>query len=221
MNRLQDSLNSWMRDFTIFPNLTKQELFDFWSVLDQPHDKRVATVLSYKEKFNLKVLIEGGTYKGEMIKKTLDVFDKIISIECDEKLATEAQKKFQQHNHVRVIHGGTEDVLPLILKDLDTPALFWLDSHYIDWGLPIPCIMGRTNTDCPIMIELTTILHHPVRDHVILIDDARCFTGPNVYSKDYPSIQELKKFVQDIRPDMTFEYTPPNTDIIAIYKEKK
>src|ERR1051325_2291173 len=42
---------------------------------------------------------------------------------------------------------------------------------------------------------------HPVREHVILIDDARCFDGTH----DYPTIDELRRAVLNIRPDWLFE----------------
>jgi len=50
-----------------------------------------------------------------------------------------------------------------------------------------------------------------VEDHVILIDDAREFTGAN----DYPTIDELRKFVGDSMPGFHLEV---RDDIVRIHK---
>jgi hypothetical protein len=46
---------------------------------------------------------------------------------------------------------------------------------------------------------------------VILIDDARCFTGEN----DYPTLDELKSFVAERKPNHKFSV---EHDIIRIHK---
>ena len=44
--------------------------------------------------------------------------------------------------------------------------------------------------------ELAALLHHPVRRHLVLIDDARLFTGTD----GYPTIDELRTWVERERP---------------------
>ena len=51
------------------------------------------------------------------------------------------------------------------------------------------------------MEELKQICAHPVKDHVILIDDAREFTGQN----DYPTIESLRTFIGARLPDHEFD----------------
>ena len=70
-------------------------------------------------------------------------------------------------------------------------------------------ITARGDKDTPVLAELETIARHPVRDHVILIDDARCFDG----SHDYPKLQEIQEFALRHWPDHTFEV---KDDIVRI-----
>lgn len=49
------------------------------------------------------------------------------------------------------------------------------------------------DVETPISAELHAILTSPIKSHVILIDDARCFNG----SADYPFIDELLKTVHE------------------------
>jgi hypothetical protein len=65
----------------------------------------------------------------------------------------------------------------------------------------------------PIISELEHILSHPMaQSHVILIDDAREFTGEN----DYPTVSGLKELVFRIKPEFTLEL---QDDIIRIHKK--
>jgi hypothetical protein len=86
-----------------------------------------------------------------------------------------------------VILGSSVDVLPTILDQLEGPALFWLNAH------PKPGDAENVKSgEIPALREVELILHHrDAADHVILIDDARFFTG----SGGYPSIGQLAKRV--------------------------
>ena len=88
---------------------------------------------------------------------------------------------------------------------MNEPCLFWLDGHYSE-GITAK---GQLNT--PILAELNHILNHSIKDHVILIDDARCFNGLD----DYPTIDELKKIIVDKKPALQFSVAD---DIIRIHK---
>jgi hypothetical protein len=103
--------------------------------------------------------------------------------------------------------GNSSKVLPKIIKEIEEPCLFWLDAHYSE-GITV-----KGDKETPIMEELNHIFSHSIKDHVILIDDARCFTGIN----DYPSIEELKHFVLNKFPKHRFNV---KDDIIRIYKNE-
>jgi len=92
--------------------------------------------------------------------------------------------KFQRYGHIEIFQGDSTDVLPLIVSKVERPALFWLDAHYSSGKT------ARGKMDTPIMEELKTIFDSKINAHVILINDARYFTG----KKDYPTIEGLKSF---------------------------
>ena len=66
--------------------------------------------------------------------------------------------------------------------------------------------------ETPITKELQSILNHPNKNHVILIDDSHKFIGKN----DYPIISELKEMINqyeelvlNIKDDIIRIYTKP------------
>lgn len=126
-------------------------------------------------RFGPSVLVETGTNFGHTVSSALGTFDTIYSIELDDALWQSAAKRFARHPQVRLRHGDSADALAGILSELSQPALFWLDAHYSGAGT------ARGALDSPIMQELAAISRHQVRDHVLLIDDARMFDGTDGY----------------------------------------
>ena len=170
-----------------------------------PHFVKQGVVKEYAKKFSITILIETGTYLGEMISAVKDVFDEIYSIELDIDLFTNAKKKFANIKNVHISQGDSSEALPELLTLIEQPCLFWLDGHYSG------VITAKGDLNTPILNELKSIFSHKIKDHVILIDDARCFTG----EEDYPTIKALKEFVIKNRPDGVFEI---KDDIIRIHK---
>jgi len=71
-----------------------------------------------------------------------------------------------------------------VLSRVDKPCLFWLDGHYTAGKYAI-----RPGRETPIEKELRHIAGHPLKSsHVILIDDARDYTGTG----DYPALETLR-----------------------------
>lgn len=139
-----------------------------------PNLLKQATVLEYAQRYSLRTFIETGTYYGEMIRAALRSFDRIYSVEIEPNFYRRACSVFRKEPHVTILQGDSATVLPGILQSLAGPALFWLDAHY-SGGLT-----GSADTECPTSAELLSIFAHPYK-HVILIDDADCFTGDNSY----------------------------------------
>ena len=74
-------------------------------------------------------------------------------------------------------------------------------------------VTGKGEKDTPVMEELIQIIQHPVKDHVILIDDARLFNGKD----DYPTKQQVSEFVKQRLPNHSFSI---KKDIIRILPNK-
>lgn len=159
----------------------------------------------YAREFSLDTLVETGTYMGDTVFELRNAFTEIFSIELSDRLATRASRRFARFSHIHILRGDSGRVLPDLLSSLTRPSLFWLDAHVSTE------ISARAEKDTPIVGELKLLLDE-LDGHVVLIDDARCFTGEN----DYPTIDELRQLVFQKGQDMVFEV---NDDVIRIHRK--
>ena len=182
-----------------------------WQAQGQPAPPppayKQAVVKRYAQEFHLKILVETGTYQGEMIAAQERNFSQIHSIELDEELSQKAKTKFAALPHIAVVQGDSSLKLAEILKNTRGPCLFWLDAHYSG------DITARGSIDTPIVQELEIIFSRSNKEDVILIDDARCFNGTN----DYPTLEKLQQFVLAAKPGAKFEIV---NDIIRVQAGK-
>ena len=167
-----------------------------------PHLLKQRTVQEYGEKYGLRILIETGTYYGEMVSAMKKRFDRIYSIEYDPTLARRAIRKFERFPNIQVLEGDSQKVLPELLKSLKQPALFWLDAGYYGWA-------GVENDKRRLSAEFEAILRHPVKGHVILMDDARGLNGQN----GALTVGQLTQRIESEFPDRKVEV---NYDILRI-----
>ena len=151
----------------------------------------------------METFVETGTYLGDTPYALMNVFQEIYTIEINSRLHEWSRIRFSGNEHVHLLLGDSAVKLPVVLERLDCPALFWLDGHYSGG------ITGKGSQDTPILHELDSIFGHPVCGHVILIDDARYFTGRN----GYPTLQELDEYVSGQEPGYRCEIA---NDIIRI-----
>jgi len=141
-----------------------------------PHIVKQLAVREYADRFGLGSLVETGTYQGEMVEAVRELFDRIVSIELDAALCDAARRKFRGFPRITILQGDSGTVLKDVVAELDRPTLFWLDGHYSGGET------ARGEFDTPVMKELESIYRHPLaKDHVILIDDARCFNNEGGY----------------------------------------
>ena len=160
-----------------------------------PHLQKQAVISEFREKFGLKILVETGTYLGEMVNAKKHEFAKIYSIELAEIFYLRAKKRFAQYPQITILEGDSASVLAGLCGSLDQPVLFWLDGHY-SGGLT-----ARSEQDTPVAREISNILANIKQRFVILIDDARLFVGTN----GYPTLEELEKQVKNQLPNSLME----------------
>ena len=153
--------------------------------------------------FGVRVLVETGTNYGHTVSAVLGTFHTIYSIELMDELWASARRRFARHPKVKLSHGDSARELPRILSELREPALFWLDAHYSGAGT------ARADIDTPIAQELLTISMHPIRNHVLLIDDAREFDGTDAY----PTLDGCRRAAAEYWPQHTFDVAD---DVIRI-----
>src|SRR5229473_2047822 len=80
----------------------------------------------YGRQFSLSTLIETGAYRGDMVYACRNTFAKIVSIELDNILFEEAQRRFARYSHIAILHGDSGQILRQILPTINESCLFWL-----------------------------------------------------------------------------------------------
>ena len=136
------------------------------------------------------VFIETGTYHGDTVAEMKSRYGKVVSIEIDRDLHEKARERFRDDPNVVLVFGDCARELPKILGRLAEPAVFWLDGHWSGAGT------GRGEVTDPVLLSLEQIGSHPVREHAIFIDDARCFDG----REDRPDIVDVLARLRAIHP---------------------
>jgi hypothetical protein len=149
-----------------------------------PHPVKQMRLKEYAGKFGAKVLVETGTFRGEMVEAQRKNFERIYSIELSHELFTIAASKFSRYNHIKILEGDSSKMLKEIVPKLGQKAVFWLDGHYSGG------VTAKGSLNCPIFAEVDTIFSDP-SDHILVIDDAKDFKGAD----DYPTISELESYI--------------------------
>jgi hypothetical protein len=197
-----------IRLYAFYQAFKKRQVYRQWIAngrpVPPPHCVKQDTVIEFAHRFKIPVFIESGTYLGQMVNAVKEAFPEIYSIELGRELFERVQKQFAHAKHITILHGDSGEILAQILDRIQKPCLFWLDGHFSE-GITV-----RGAVDTPIRSELAQILRHPMaRRHVILIDDARLFTG----ECDYPTIQCLKELVDPVG----FSNFEVRDDIVRIF----
>jgi hypothetical protein len=165
--------------------LTERRIYRRWVAAGQPVPPPPIVkqrIVKMHQRPGTTTFIETGTYTGEMVAAVLNRFSAIITIELSPALAEAARQRFAKNGRVHVLEGNSAVLLRQVLSGLRAPALFWLDAHYT-------CqLSAGAGERAPIAEEIDAIAAHPVRGHVVLIDDARCFTG----LEGFPTLDEVR-----------------------------
>jgi hypothetical protein len=153
-----------------------------------------AKILEIAKKFGCGIFVETGTFVGDTVAYMVPHFRSIISIELSHELAERAQRRFLRESRVQILEGDSSEMLRVIVPTLQERGFFWLDGHYshsctVD-GEPLETARGAEDT--PVLKELAVVLADETHDHVILIDDARLFTGEG----QYPTRRAISRVVR-------------------------
>jgi hypothetical protein len=152
-----------------------------------PNVVKMAVVRHYVESRGARYFVETGTFLGSMVEHIAETGAKCITIEIDDVIHDRALAMLKRKKNIHCLKGDSAVVLPEVLKAIDQPAVFWLDGHYSGG------FTGKAEIDTPVSAELQMILDHGVKGHVILIDDARDFTGQD----GYPRLSTLLALFED------------------------
>lgn len=128
---------------------------------------------------HLNTFVETGTCYGRSVEAALGLgFKDIRSIEAQPDRFEHCRKLFEDRGkRVKLWNGESIFWLRKVIADLQEPALFWLDAHTSGVGYSevlkaeFPSYIDSKSQSEILKIELGIIKEHPVKDHVILIDD--------------------------------------------------
>jgi hypothetical protein len=166
-------------------------------------------IKSYLKKYSIKNFIETGTHVGDTLAYIAD--EKNIactSIELSDYFFQLNKKRFLSYKNVNLIKGDSGVIINELIPTINNPTLFWLDGHYSGG------ITGKGALETPISLELESILNSDVEGHIILIDDARCFTGTD----DYPYLELL---LNQVRKTEKYDIEISADIIRLVYKVTK
>jgi len=172
--------------------------------VNPPHFVKRNLVQRYRREYGLTVFCETGTYLAEMVRGLRKKFRELHSIELDSKLFGAAQSMFSRDANIHLYQGDSGELLAQVAAGICEPCLFWLDAHFSGG------ITARKDTETPIEREIQAVQAHWVPGSVILIDDARCFTGMG----DYPAYGKIEALLKTV--DRNFEVVVEH-DVICAY----
>ena len=150
------------------------------------------------------VFVETGSYLGHGIQKALDAgYDKVISIEFKKNHYDFCVDRFWGNSKVTMVHGDSSEELASVIASINEPITFWLDGHFSEndrkEGVKLKYLS-------PLIQELQAIAKHPVKGHVILIDDVACWDGyENIFHSGF-NTDTLKDELRKINPDYVIYY---------------
>lgn len=163
--------------------------------------KKRRAILHHLQTHDLHLVVETGTYLGDMAAFLLRRGYRVITIEIDAKLAAFARARFAGNKDVRLLQGDSGALVSAIVDEIEQPALFYLDAHYSGPGT------GKGERDTPVTAEIGAILERAPARSFVVIDDARCFgTDPH-----YPPMAE---FLASLRERGASDVTVANDAII-------
>lgn len=128
-----------------------------------------------------KIFIETGTFTGDGIQCALDAgFEKVYSCDINSEYVENAREKYKDFD-VTVENIESQDFLKKILPTINERVVIFLDAHSMPYDMYDqnrgfgPDTVKDGVAPCPLEKELSAIKDHPIKDHIILIDDFQCF----------------------------------------------
>ena len=194
--KAKEGLNIWMRSlmfYNLYNSLRYRIEWLKWVLgrLDRaPHLLKRRIIVRLAREHKAELFIETGTLFGDMVYAMRHTFKRLVSIELDDWLFNRARRRFQRYPHIRILHGDSGRRIVEVLAEVRQNCLFWLDAHYSGG------ITAHGEAMTPIFDEIRAILNHEIKNHIVVIDDARLFNGTD----GYPTFRALRDFVESIDP---------------------
>ena len=130
-------------------------------------------------------------------------FEHVRTIDIDPEAAVFCSNRFwltkNTHLDIKCFTGDSAVMLWEMIKDIQEPITFWLDSH----SQLLEDEKDFYGEPFPLLFELEQIARHPVKTHTILCDDILMLTHPDVTQFERKDIQDA---ILAINSAYTFKY---------------
>jgi len=166
-----------------------------------PRGVKRSRIRALARRYACSAFIKTGTYLGDTLNVMCPEFDEVHSIELSSALYERALVRFAGRN-VHLHLGDSGKLLSEVLRHVRGRPLLWLDAHYSHG------ITARGDEDSPIVAELRTIAAR--QDCVIMVDDARYFSG----DRGYPTLAQLEWHVNQLFPRHTISIRDDIAEIV-------
>lgn len=151
-------------------------------------------------RFNIKKIIETGTYYGWSTKKLAEFGLEVITIESSKKnydIAVNNLSKLNLYN-INTIYGNSPDVLREILKETDNDIILFLDAHWYEYW--------------PIHDELRVCIEKKIKPVIVIHDffvpdeNGNPKFGYDKYGEQSLDFDYIKNFLVEIYGENNYEY---------------
>lgn len=112
--------------------------------------------------------VEIGSFKGVTTRRLSYLFDKVISVEIDDKLHDIARERCKDRKNIELLLGDGMDLLDGISARIDRGLIF-LDGHFSGG------VTGQGEVPEPVLQEVDVIRQHLDRYVAVIVDDFRLF----------------------------------------------
>ena len=149
--------------------------------------------------------IETGTARGDGLQVAIDFgFVHLYSVEVNGDVFAQASARFAHNDDVLILHDNSPQAIENLLHGIQTPVVFWLDAHHSTGEPALP----HHASPCPLLAELEVIGNHPVKEHLIIIDDCRYFWGAGIEQWNNVRMLDIVGRIMSINRGYWFSFEP-------------
>lgn len=190
----------------------KNSLYD---QINLPMDRDNATKKVFEiYKTKNKTFIESGTFLGNGVYRAFSAgYTKVYTCDINAECVDNAREKFVGRDLIAV-NEPSEIAFIDFLSNVDSSSLIWLDGHMMpDIYGGIRSYTTRENLEyCPLIKEIDIIKKSKIKNHIIVIDDFKCF---ETWLFDGLKFETLRNKILEINSN--YKFTLYNEEIMVCH----